>query len=87
MANHRQVLKKWFLISWFESDWGMSLLFTFVLEIKCSRNVNKLEFSKSKSFFFFFNVLGIFDLSFSVVGKRVDFALFLTSGTHPPTPS
>lgn len=65
----------------------MSLLFTFVLEIKCSRNVNKLDFSKSKSFFFFFNVLGMFDLSLRVVGKRVDFALFLTSGTHPPTPS
>lgn len=64
----------------------MSLLFTFVLEIKCSRNVNKLDFSKSKSFFFF-NVLGMFDLSLRVVGKRVDFALFLTSGTHPPTPS
>lgn len=44
MANHRQVLKKWFLISWFESDWGMPLLFTFVFEIKCSRNVNKLDF-------------------------------------------
>lgn len=72
----------WRTIGKFESgsnklgwEWlGNVLLLYFAFEIKCSSNVNQLDFSKSKSFFFLKRFLGMFDLQLRVVGEAGRFS-------------